>query len=112
MHPRKNHDRTTTTTQHVCSGDGQISMASGLTDVFQHVLRNVWDGHCGWAGKVNDRGTIVAAWDYVMAGRIPILWTQSAAEVGVKKDGYDSFLRWYGKWSPEALQGTSARGSE
>eukprot|EP00617_Octactis_speculum_P017377 CAMPEP_0185771768 /NCGR_PEP_ID=MMETSP1174-20130828/65035_1 /TAXON_ID=35687 /ORGANISM="Dictyocha speculum, Strain CCMP1381" /LENGTH=87 /DNA_ID=CAMNT_0028457727 /DNA_START=492 /DNA_END=755 /DNA_ORIENTATION=+ len=87
-------------------------MASGLTNVFQHVLRNVWDGHCGWAGKVNDRGTIVAAWEYVMAGRIPILWTQSAAEVGVKKDGYDLFLRWYGKWSPEALQGTSARGSE
>ena len=35
-------------------------------------------------------------WD-ATSGRIPILWTKTAAEEGIDDEAYKRFLRWYGE---------------
>eukprot|EP00617_Octactis_speculum_P011918 CAMPEP_0185791350 /NCGR_PEP_ID=MMETSP1174-20130828/158328_1 /TAXON_ID=35687 /ORGANISM="Dictyocha speculum, Strain CCMP1381" /LENGTH=136 /DNA_ID=CAMNT_0028486295 /DNA_START=797 /DNA_END=1205 /DNA_ORIENTATION=+ len=39
---------------------------------------------------------LLTAWD-ATSGRIPILWSKAVAEDGIDDDGYNTFLRWYGK---------------
>ena len=39
---------------------------------------------------------LLTAWD-ATSGRIPILWTKTAAEEGIDDEAYKRFLRWYGE---------------
>ena len=39
---------------------------------------------------------LLTAWD-ATSGRIPILWTKTAAEEGIDDEEYKKFLRWYGE---------------
>ena len=39
---------------------------------------------------------LMAAWD-ATSGRIPILWTKTAAEEGIDDEAYKRLLRWYGE---------------
>ena len=39
---------------------------------------------------------LLTAWD-ATSGRIPILWTKTAAEEGIDDEEYTKFLRWYGE---------------
>ena len=45
---------------------------------------------------------LLAAWD-ATSGRIPILWTKTAAEEGIDDEEYKNFLGWYGERLRKAL---------
>ena len=47
---------------------------------------------------------VLSAWDAV-AGRIPILWTETAAKDGVEEDELVDFWTWYGRWLRKELWG-------
>ena len=69
------------------------SMSIKLWDVFVGtvVLKN------GMLANGEGQGAdgLLTAWD-ATSGRIPILWTKTAAEEGIDDEAYKRFLRWYG----------------
>ena len=55
-----------------------------------------------WISFSSER--VLSAWDAV-AGRIPILWTETAAKDGVEEDELVDFWAWYGRWLRKELWG-------
>jgi len=78
-------------------------MSAGMKEALDRVLVNV-DGCI--LNSLPDPGSerVLSAWDAV-AGRIPILWTESAVKDGVEEGELVDFWSWYGRWLRKELWG-------
>ena len=78
-------------------------MSEGMKEALDRVLVNA-DGCI--LSSLPDPGSerVLSPWDAV-AGRIPILWTETAAKDGVKEGELVDLWSWYGRWLRKELWG-------
>ena len=78
-------------------------MSAGMKEALDRVLVNA-DGCI--LSSLPDPGSerVLSPWDAV-AGRIPILWTETAVKDGVKEGELVDLWSWYGRWLRKELWG-------